>query len=320
MSHVSVTEVINVDTAEEFLQQIRRSHTQWLDNKHGPECGWFFRGQPDASLTLLPAAFRPASNDLLTSLREAIQRDHASTDWRKLLGARAKEVTCSDAEFGQVAIDALTHAGAVRLFMAVAHEVRRAVPFSDLLHHVFNNQRTEFRQYFCGEFDGNPHSVFAVAQHHGVPTQFLDWTLDPLIAAYFAADKADAGKADRLALWAIRRDLFDCDWSLCRFSVGAGITPFLDAQAGLFTWSRRAYIDRANRGRYVPFDELVDQAAAATPLAALEPPPYLKKVTLPTSRRDDLLRLLWTERVTPAHLMPTFDHVTRAVEQKVRWL
>jgi hypothetical protein len=239
-----------------------------------------------------------------------------------LLRDRAAEISCDNDQLAEVAIDALTHAGAARLFMTIAHEVRRQVPFSDLLHHVFNPDRDEFCRYFTGDLGPRPDDVFAIAQHHRIPTQFLDWTLDPLIAAYFAASRATPSSCSsaRLAVWALRRDLFDCDWRLCRYSVEPGLTPFLDAQAGLFTWSRRAYIDRANRGFYVPFDQLVEEEAANAPLCSLPPPPFLKQVTLPAEFAEGLLKLLWTERVTPAHLMPTFDHVAEAVCQKVKWL
>ena len=315
---MDVTEKLVRNSAEAFLAEIRRSAPQWLDATHGPECGWVFRGQPNATLPLVPSAFRSVRNSLLDPLREDIVRKYGSRDWRSQLKVLAPELTCSDADLAATAIDALTHAGVVRLFMAVADEVRRPIVFSELLHHIFNETRDEFSQYFAGRYSG-PEQIFAVAQHHGVPTQFLDWTLDPLIAAYFAAAKADPASSEPMAVWALRRDLFDCEWSLCRFTVRAGVTPFLDAQAGLFTWNRRAYIERANRGSYVPFEQVVEEASGAPPLAALTPP-LIRKVTLPAAEAVELLKLLWRERVTPAHLMPTFDHVTMAVQQRVRWL
>lgn len=316
---MTIIEALDFDSAEAFLINIRRSHERWIDRRDPAEAAWVFRGHGDASWSLLPRAFRPHKpGGLLSKLRERIASEYGSRDWRKLLNPTAATLNCSDAELAETAIDALTHAGAVRLFAVLADEVRHGVTFDPLLWHVFSESRREFHTYFSGRLKGKPAEAFAIAQHHGIPTQFLDWTLDPLVAAYFAVEGAIATGSSHLAVWAIRRELFDREWSLCRFTVRAGVTPFLDAQAGLFTWSRRAYMLRAERGFYVPFEDLALEADASPDFTSM-PRPFLRKLTLPNSESDELLKLLWRERVTPAHLMPTFDHVTRALEQKARW-
>lgn len=39
---------------------------------------------------------------------------------------------------------------------------------------------------------------------------------------------------------------------------------------------------------------------------------------MPVSQAPELLRLLWIERITQAHLMPTLDNVANAVKMKLR--
>lgn len=46
-------------------------------------------------------------------------------------------------------------------------------------------------------------SWFALMQHHGAPTRFLDWTKSPYVAAFFACEEEAQGEEKRSAVWAI---------------------------------------------------------------------------------------------------------------------
>jgi hypothetical protein len=49
--------------------------------------------------------------------------------------------------------------------------------------------------------------IWAVGQHHGLPTPFLDWTMNPYIAAYFAFRKKDLkDQSENRVIIALRRE------------------------------------------------------------------------------------------------------------------
>src|SRR6185437_7801045 len=55
--------------------------------------------------------------------------------------------------------------------------------------------------------DSDLGSWYALAQHNGAPTRFLDWTLSPFVAAYFAFERPACEGDKRSAVWAL-----DLDW------------------------------------------------------------------------------------------------------------
>jgi hypothetical protein len=96
------------------------------------------------------------------------------------------------------------------------NEVRGSTHVTGYYHLDREEEITKYRQQFEAELsrytskppaDGDSGSWFALMQHYGTPTRFLDWTSSPYVAAYFALEKQATEGARRSAIWAI-----DLDW------------------------------------------------------------------------------------------------------------
>jgi hypothetical protein len=169
--------------------------------------------------------------------------------------------------------------------------------------------------------------VYALAQHHGVPTRLLDWTRRPEVAAYFSVrEPVTERDSGHVTVWALNwhdtigrpnmRDVayigYPNDEKIQFLVIPRRNSEYIHAQHGLLTFHADANKHFMAHGEWPAFEDTISESWASG--EATNRP--LRKVLLPRSEILELRRLLWRQETPEAHLMPSYDAVVRSLREK----
>ena len=210
---------VHVETAEEFLDVFTPHRGGYLYGRRNNDA-WIFRGQANAHWTLQPSALRDGD------------------PWLRFRGGQLKPLRMTDEQRMN------WEETFVHRFADHASRLGYELPFDS---YELRDRDAAIPKHTGAKFPPpRARGLYALAQHYGVPTRFLDWSTRALVAAYFAAEgavRSNEPKPERLAVWALHRAfvqqyMHPPDLGVDIVTVPKVSVPNLRTQSGLFTLVR----------------------------------------------------------------------------------
>ena len=302
---------IETKAADRFLRYIDTSHRRWggiaeLNSR------WVFRGQGKASWGLVPTAWRNSPGKPFHLYEQAMKQWETHFRYRPPLKSFSKSRIVNG-----LIMTAVIHEITYR-FVQLCDELGFFVPAEKV--HSGSAYLRDYCHYWPDHDEKRyPLLSFALAQHHGVSTNLLDWTRNAEYAAFFAADDnfslyVDEEKKPDIAVWALNLKLLNQREvkSLHVLNCPRSENSFLHSQDALFVWYPAANYYYLENGSWPDF---LDVLEARFSKSRQKP---IQKITLPANEVPVLVHKLFRKRISKARLMPTYDNIFHTIYQNTK--